>query len=191
MFERRSLTGEEDGMMRRRNTTTPKPPMKCVALLQKRRLFGRASTSSRIVAPVVVNPETLSNQAFTTVKGPPQRTYGSIPNMNESTHERTMIVYPSLRVIPEVRRTKMNGKTPTEKVMVKLIRRAERALSFPLATETRMDKSMNSALTKSAYPTFLVMIFRFIRSLLLDCYFSAEGFLRPRASRRPLRRRLS
>lgn len=49
-----SLTGLEDGIISRRKTTTPRPPMKCVDDLQKSRLSGNASTSSRIVAPVVV-----------------------------------------------------------------------------------------------------------------------------------------
>ena len=66
-------TGDEVGIIRRRNTTTPNPPIKWVEERQNRRLRGRTSTSSRMVAPVVVKPETLSNQAFTTVNGPPQR----------------------------------------------------------------------------------------------------------------------
>ena len=33
---------------------------------------GRASTSFRIVDPVVVRPETLSNQALTSENSPPQ-----------------------------------------------------------------------------------------------------------------------
>jgi len=44
----------------------------------------------------------------------------------------------------------MNGKTPTVKVRVKLIIKAARALSFPFATETRIDKNMNNALTNNA-----------------------------------------
>ncbi|CCX52235.1 unknown [Alistipes sp. CAG:514] len=46
--------------------------------------------------------------------------------------------------------TNMNGNTPTVKVIVKLIIRAARALSLPFATETRMDRNMNSALTSRA-----------------------------------------
>lgn len=62
--------------------------------------------------------------------------------------------------------TKMNGKMPTMNVIVKEIRRAARALSLPLKTDTRMDRNMKSALTRSAYPTFLVMALKFIRSVL-------------------------
>ena len=105
---------------------------------------------SRMDEPVVVKPETLSNQAFTIVKGPPQRAYGSIPNMNDRSHDRTMIMYPSRREISGDLRTNMNGKTPTVKVRVKLIIKAARALSFPFATETRIDKNMNNALTNNA-----------------------------------------
>ncbi len=66
--------------------------MKCVEARQNRRLFGRASTSVRMVAPVVVKPETLSNQAFTTVNGPPQRAYGSMPKTKERSHDRKIVM---------------------------------------------------------------------------------------------------
>ena len=87
-----SRTGLEDGMIRSRNTTTPKPPMKCVDDLQNSRLSGSCSTFSSTVPPVVVYPETASNRALMTEKGPPQRTYGSIPKMKDDVHERTMII---------------------------------------------------------------------------------------------------
>ena len=70
--------------------------------------------------------------------------------MNESSHERTMIIYPSLRLISLDFLTNMKGNIPTVKVMVKLIRSAARALSLPLATETNMDKNINNALTSRA-----------------------------------------
>ncbi len=91
MLARRSLIGLDEGMMRSRNTTIPKPPMKWVELLQKRRLSGSDSMFSRMVAPVVVKPETLSNHAFEMVNGPPHRAYGSIPKMKESNQDRTMM----------------------------------------------------------------------------------------------------
>ena len=72
MLVRRIFIWFEPGMTSSRNTTTPKPPMKCVEARQKSRLFGRPSTLSRMVAPVVENPLTDSNQAFCRVKGPPQ-----------------------------------------------------------------------------------------------------------------------
>ena len=65
--------------------------MKWVLLRQNRSAMGSASTSARMVDPVVVKPLTLSNQAFMTVKGPPQRAYGSMPNMKESSHDRKMM----------------------------------------------------------------------------------------------------
>ena len=73
MFVRRIFIWLEPGMSSSRKTTTPKPPMKCVDARQKSRLFGSASISSRMVAPVVVKPLTDSNQAFCRVNGPPHR----------------------------------------------------------------------------------------------------------------------
>ena len=45
------------------NTSTPMPPSRWVKLRQKSRLRGRLSTSSRMLEPVVVKPETVSNTA--------------------------------------------------------------------------------------------------------------------------------
>ena len=41
------------------------PPIQCVKLLQNKIQRGRASTSLKMLAPVVVNPETVSNRAST------------------------------------------------------------------------------------------------------------------------------
>lgn len=79
-------------MISSRKTTTPKPPIKCVEERQKSRLFGNASTLSRIVEPVVVKPETLSNQAFIIVNGPPQSAYGSMPKMKDRSQDSAMIM---------------------------------------------------------------------------------------------------
>ena len=73
MLVRRRRIGLAFGITSSRKTTTPRPPMKWVELRQKSRLLGIASTLSRIVAPVVVYPDTLSNQAFWMEKGPPHR----------------------------------------------------------------------------------------------------------------------
>ena len=159
---RRSLTGLESGIISSKKTTTPKPPMKWVLLRQKRRLRGRASTLSSMLEPVVVKPETLSNQAFATEKGPPQRAYGSIPNTNERSHDRVMVTYPSLRVMAEDLRTNIKGKIPTVKVMVKLIISAAQALSLPFSTDVSTESSINRELTSKASPTLRLIPFQFI-----------------------------
>ena len=45
------------------NTSTPMPPTQWVKLLHMREAWEMASTSDRILAPVVVNPETDSKSA--------------------------------------------------------------------------------------------------------------------------------
>ena len=85
-----------------------------------------------------------------------------MPKMKDSSQDRTIIIYPSFRLIFGDLRTKMNGKIPTVKVNVKLMINAARALSFPLAMDTSMDRNMKNALARSANPTFLDMTFRFI-----------------------------
>ena len=48
------------------------PPIHVVEKRQNCNPRGRASTSVSTEAPVVVKPETLSNQAFTRLNSPPQ-----------------------------------------------------------------------------------------------------------------------
>lgn len=119
---------------------------------------------SNMVAPVVVKPETLSNQAFIMLNGPPQRAYGNIPNMKDSNQERTIIIYPSCRDISVVFLTKMRGKIPTINVITQLITRAAKALSFPVGfdIEIKTEKNINKALTNNAMPTFLDITLMFI-----------------------------
>jgi len=45
-------------------TMIPIPPIQCVILLQKSNPLGTDSISTRIEAPVVVNPEMVSKKAF-------------------------------------------------------------------------------------------------------------------------------
>ena len=118
--------------------------------------------SSSIVAPVVVKPETLSNHAFMTVNwSPPQRTKGREPKMKESSQERTIITYPSRKVMAVALRTKMNGKAPADAVIRNEMTRAVRALSLPYMTLTMMDRNMKNALASSASPTFLLIALKF------------------------------
>ena len=49
-----------DGRMAVVKNTMPKPPIHCVMLRQKSRPWGSASTLSKMVAPVVVNPDMVS-----------------------------------------------------------------------------------------------------------------------------------
>ena len=95
--------------------------MKWVEERQKRRPLGRASISFNMVDPVVVKPETLSNQAFIKVNSPPYNTYGSIPNMKDRSHDKTMVRKPSFNVSGCLPLTKINGNAPTRSVIMKLI----------------------------------------------------------------------
>ena len=58
--------------MTRANITTPIPPTHVEDIRQNINPFGRASTSCKIDEPVVVNPDTLSNQALIKLNSPPQ-----------------------------------------------------------------------------------------------------------------------
>ena len=100
------------------------------------------------------------------VNSPPQSTYGSIPKIKESSHERTIVRKPSFRDRTWAFFTKMNGKAPTIRVMTKLMRSGPNAESRPSIIETMIDRNMKSALTRSAFPTFNDMALTFIACLL-------------------------
>ena len=51
------------GIMASRNTSTPIPPIQCVKLRHKIEQCDRASTSLKMLPPVVVKPETVSKSA--------------------------------------------------------------------------------------------------------------------------------
>ena len=115
-----------------------------------------------MVDPVVVKPETLSNQAFIKVNSPPYNTYGSIPNMKDRSHDKTMVRKPSFNVSGCLPLTKINGNAPTRRVIMKLISKGPNASSRPLTIETIIDRNINKALTRSAFPTLVDIAFTFI-----------------------------
>ena len=53
------------GRIAKINTNTPIPPIQCVKLRLNRFAWLKASTSDRMLAPVVVKPEIVSNKAST------------------------------------------------------------------------------------------------------------------------------
>lgn len=68
-----------NGMTASTKTNTPIPPTQCVKLRQNRLHRANASTSVKILDPVVVNPETVSNIASTTDGISPLITNGMAP----------------------------------------------------------------------------------------------------------------
>ena len=61
------------------NTRTPIPPTQWVKLRQMSIAFGRCSTSARMLAPVVVKPETVSKSASVKLGIAPENTKGRQP----------------------------------------------------------------------------------------------------------------
>ena len=58
-----TLPPTSDGSMAMVKNIMPKPPIQWVSERQKSKPWGRASTSSMIVAPVVVKPDIVSRKA--------------------------------------------------------------------------------------------------------------------------------
>jgi len=69
----------------------PIPPIQCVKLLQNNNDFGSDSISVNMEAPVVVKPETDSNNAFTKEGMAPEKMYGRLPIKQIITQEEVTV----------------------------------------------------------------------------------------------------
>ena len=83
-----------------------------------------------------------------------------------------MVRNPSLRLIACALLTKMKGKDPTMRVMMKLMSKGVNAESIPSMRDTTIDRNINKALTSRALPTFKDIAFTFILLLILFAFFS-------------------
>src|SRR3712207_9300256 len=77
-----------DGKMAMVKNTIPKPPIHWVIERQNNRPWGSASTSSMMVAPVVVKPDIVSKKADDRFVMYPLMRKGSIPKILKIIHER-------------------------------------------------------------------------------------------------------
>ena len=119
-----------------------------------------------MVEPVVVYPETLSNQALINVNSPPHKTYGSMPKINERSQDRTMVRNPSYKDKNNYSHTKIKRNEPKRSKMMKLINNGAKAESRPFIMDTTMDRNINNALTSSALPILTDIAFTFIALFL-------------------------
>ena len=78
-----------------RNTSTPMPPIQCVKLRQISEQWLSASTSERMLAPVVVKPETVSNSASTKLGISPVIRKGRQPNRLMTIQPSAVVTKPS------------------------------------------------------------------------------------------------
>ena len=83
------------GSSESRNTSTPMPPIQWVKLRQNKMPLGRLSTSGRMLAPVVVKPDTVSNRASTGLGMQPVSTKGTAPTTEMTIQLRAVAAKPS------------------------------------------------------------------------------------------------
>ena len=83
------------GSRESRNTRTPMPPIQWVKLRQNRMPLGRSSTPGRMLAPVVVKPDTVSNRASTGFGMQPVTTNGTAPTMEMTSQLSEVAAKPS------------------------------------------------------------------------------------------------
>ena len=75
-----------------RKTRTPMPPIQWVKLRHIRIQFGMTSTSDRILAPVVVKPDTVSNSASIGLEIAPENRNGSAPAILRTIQLRETVI---------------------------------------------------------------------------------------------------
>ena len=71
------------------------PPIQWVKLRQNRTPLGSPSTAGRMLAPVVVKPDTVSNMASTGLGMQPVSTKGMAPIILMTTQLRAVVAKPS------------------------------------------------------------------------------------------------
>ena len=104
------------------NTSTPIPPIQWVKLLQNRRDLGHDSTSARILAPVVVNPDAVSKTASTIWGIYPEIRNGSAPKRLRINQESATITKPSLEYIRFFFGLKKTASIPKHRQINRVIR---------------------------------------------------------------------
>ena len=82
-----TLPPTSEGMMAMVKNTIPSPPIHCVSERQNRMAWGSRSTSSSMVAPVVVKPDMVSKKASVTLVMLPWKRKGNMPKKEKMTHE--------------------------------------------------------------------------------------------------------
>ena len=96
-FMRFILEPPDIGTTARRKTSTPIPPIQWVRDLQRSEMWDSASTFVRILAPVVVKPDTVSNIAFVNEGISPVTTKGRHPQIERTSQLNAVAMQPSLR----------------------------------------------------------------------------------------------
>ena len=81
--------------MASRKTRMPIPPIQCVKLRQNREAWESASTSVRMLEPVVVNPETVSKKQSTREGISLLKKNGSPPKKERMIQVRPTAIMPS------------------------------------------------------------------------------------------------
>ena len=89
------------------------------------------------------------------VNSPPHNTYGSIPNTNESSQDRTIVINPDCSVADGSVLTNMNGNIPVMNVTEKLIASGVNPESNPSMTDITMAMNIKKALISNALPMFV------------------------------------
>ena len=89
----------KEGAIAKINIKNPIPPIQWAKLLQNNIPLGRDSISASIVAPVVVNPDTVSKNESTKDGIAPLITKGSAPTTDITIHDNPTVRNPSFSYI--------------------------------------------------------------------------------------------
>ena len=142
------------------NTRMPIPPIQCRKLLHISSPLGSDSRSVSTVAPVVVNPDTVSKNASIGLVIAPDIRNGSIPVSDSVIHVRPVDMKPSLETMSLSLSAIKYRMPPTAPSISMGIINSLR--SSPCTTEQPRGSSMSTASKSSAPPIIFPISFGFM-----------------------------
>ena len=144
------------------STSTPMPPTQWVKLRQNSSPFGSASTSVRIVEPVVVKPDTVSKKQSTSEGMLPWKKNGSPPKNDTRIQLSATVAKPS-----RARRLSLRGRSsassPPAAIVTAIASRIAGASPPPINRETISGTAIIAASSISTLPTSLNVSRLFMR----------------------------
>jgi hypothetical protein len=140
-----SIEPAEKGVIANIKTRTPMPPIQCVKLRQNNMPLGSDSTSFKMLAPVVVKPETVSNTLSTKDGITLLSIKGSAPNIDISIHDKAATHKPPMVYITLFVGCLSVHGMPMAKRRVIVIKKAKKERLSPLNNETKAAGTMQTA----------------------------------------------
>ena len=163
------------------STMMPIPPIQWEMLRHRRIERGRSSMTGKMVAPVVVNPETDSKNAPTTFGATPVRMKGRLPMVTRQSQPSPTTTKPARRLMSIFLGVRSQRARPANAVAAADTTHPQRFPSSPIARRT--DGTIATDVHSNSAPTTLKTARMFMASRLADPARGVKGPPWPAAAR--------